>query len=557
MSRSGCPGRLQQNKTAARIAAFGTLLDLEDPSPRKGGSWLYGAWVANARLLRELLREGLAQALDYFAPTGRVRSTNVLGRRCRELPFTDFAAESRARPYDLLLAFFGWNSGVPSVRARYLPRASLVQVVHSMHYERTLWDLGCHLIWELFEPYDAIVCSSPTAVRTLQNMLAHWEEQSLPLRGRRVTFPGRIVQIPLGTDLPAEMPQRAAARAQLGWDLEERTILVVGRLSSFDKMDCAVLLPVLRNLLGKSRRPLRLVIAGEDSRGEARRLRQVAGGLGLSEHLRVYSNIRYDTRSQLYAAADVFLSLADHIQETFGLTILEAMAHGLPVVASDWGGYRDLVDPGRTGFLVPTLWGGRVGDYGAVASIDSMTSAYCLARRTAVDVAAAESFLLELVRNDHLASVMGRAGRRRIRQRYTWTHVIAQYQSLWSELAELRRRAPSAPRTAVPPRGHDYWRLFGHYPTRRLALSDHVSARMSVREALHTNPVFLLSVEEEQLAIRTILRVLAGQPQTVESCVDCVSESLSLPREKVEDHLLLAAKYGLVELRPQQSPAGP
>ena len=53
------------------------------------------------------------------------------------------------------------------------------------------------------------------------------------------------------------------------------------------------------------------------------------------------------------AAADIFCSPADNLQETFGLSVLEAMASSLPVVASDWNGYRDLVVHGSTGFLVP------------------------------------------------------------------------------------------------------------------------------------------------------------------------------------------------------------
>ena len=61
-----------------------------------------------------------------------------------------------------------------------------------------------------------------------------------------------------------------------------------------------------------------------------------------------------EARFGVWRAADLAVSLADNLQETFGLVVVEAMACGLPVVASDWDGYRDLVDPGVTGLLVPT-----------------------------------------------------------------------------------------------------------------------------------------------------------------------------------------------------------
>ena len=66
---------------------------------------------------------------------------------------------------------------------------------------------------------------------------------------------------------------------------------------------------------------------------------------------------------RLWAGSDIFLSLVDNIQETFGITPLEAMAAGLPVVASDRGGYRATIRDGVEGFLVPTL-GGPAGDLG-------------------------------------------------------------------------------------------------------------------------------------------------------------------------------------------------
>ena len=58
--------------------------------------------------------------------------------------------------------------------------------------------------------------------------------------------------------------------------------------------------------------------------------------------------------AQVGSVRDIFCSLSDNIQETFGITPIEAMSAGLPVVVSDWDGYRDTVRDGIDGFRVPT-----------------------------------------------------------------------------------------------------------------------------------------------------------------------------------------------------------
>ena len=63
-----------------------------------------------------------------------------------------------------------------------------------------------------------------------------------------------------------------------------------------------------------------------------------------------------ELKRQALSSADIALSLVDNTQETFGLAVAEAMAAGLPVVASNWNGYRDLVRHGVDGYLVPTRW---------------------------------------------------------------------------------------------------------------------------------------------------------------------------------------------------------
>ena len=56
------------------------------------------------------------------------------------------------------------------------------------------------------------------------------------------------------------------------------------------------------------------------------------------------------TKMRCWASADIFCSLSDNIQETYGIAPVEAMAAALPAVISDWDGYKDTVRDGKDGF---------------------------------------------------------------------------------------------------------------------------------------------------------------------------------------------------------------
>src|SRR5690606_20256558 len=144
-------------------------------------------------------------------------------------------------------------------------------------------------------------------------------------------------------------------------------------------------------------------------------------------------------RPKTWAAADIFVSLSDNIQETFGLTPIEAMAAALPVVVTDWDGYRDTVRHAVDGFRLP-VWAPAAGSGAALAA--GMESSvinydhYCwsAAAATAVEIEPVAEALSALVADPGLRRTMGLSGRARARERFDWAVVFRQYQALWIEL---------------------------------------------------------------------------------------------------------------------------
>jgi hypothetical protein len=172
------------------------------------------------------------------------------------------------------------------------------------------------------------------------------------------------------------------------------------------------------------------------------------GGRAFAPGVRVsiVDGSRPETRFAVWQAADLFTSLSDNLQETFGLTVIEAMACGLPVVASDWDGYRDLVAPGETGFLVPTaMVHGATADitsrlvFGEIAYDQFMAETN---QAVAVDLYAAAEAYTRLIGDAALRQSMGAAGRKRVLERFTWAHVVTAYQDLWR--AQDRERQAQA-----------------------------------------------------------------------------------------------------------------
>ena len=162
--------------------------------------------------------------------------------------------------------------------------------------------------------------------------------------------PERIAVIPLGVDLEQFQPRdRAAARAALEFPAEERLLIAVGRIEPLKGFD--ILVRALAEMTERER--VRLLVIGGDERAapELARLRAIAEEVGVADRVRFPGSIPHQRLAVYYNAADVVV--IPSFSESFGLVALEAMASGVPVVASRVGGLTVTVADGRTGYLVP------------------------------------------------------------------------------------------------------------------------------------------------------------------------------------------------------------
>ena len=157
--------------------------------------------------------------------------------------------------------------------------------------------------------------------------------------------PARQILLPHGVRIPAELPSRilGADRAALGLPPDRQVVLSVGLLdTAIKRMDT-----LIREIAAlPSPRPFLVLLGAEN--GETDAVRQLAAEL-LGNANVLIRTVRPDDVSQYYRAADVF-TLAS-LREGFGLAYVEALAHGLPVVAHDTevtryllGAYGTLVD---------------------------------------------------------------------------------------------------------------------------------------------------------------------------------------------------------------------
>ncbi|HEV3038231.1 MAG TPA: glycosyltransferase family 4 protein [Candidatus Angelobacter sp.] len=388
-------------------------------------------------------------------------------------------------------------------------------LTHGFSLHSMLYDGFLRLLLEGTYPCDSLICTSRASKAAMANILDHVAEQFNRKFRTNIKYSGRLDQIPLCVDTEKFHPlDKAALRKQLKLPKEAIILLYMGYVSAL-KADLLPLLHVFRRLIKQNpKRQLLLMIAGTRDALYAKTLEDYIRQFSLSKHVRLMDSPSDKTKYALTAAADVFVSPGDSVQESFGITPIEAMACGIPQVVADWDGYRDTVSHGETGFLVPTYWTKCDSDLANTGNLLGWEFDHlALGQSVAIDVEALQSYLQILIENEQLRQSMAERSRKRAEALFSFPAVARRYEELWSELAPLARGLGLA-KTAISFDSTSYFQCF----------KSHASSALTDDSCLNLTP---LGHDVSEADLRSLVHPRVSSVKTIDfELVRCALDGL-------------------------------
>lgn len=433
--------------------------------PKKEG--LLGINIANDRFIQSLVRYSTFDELHFF-----------FIERHFEFRFREAYADAIAQ-FDGVLHFFA-REDLPEqlqkndytvfhfsdqlvhahdfsyIRNRY-GNVPITAFIHSLSYCSSLSSYGRFHLGG-FSSHDAILCSSTPGKEVLEQQL----KETARKQARDCTPIQRIV-VPLGMEDIAISVPKNKVRTKLNIPKEARVALCMGRFSDYDKMD---LVPLLQAMRAMPENAILILAGNVQSEDYFSMLKLWIQALKIQNKVRIYQSPSEGLKKGLFRAADFFVSIADNPQETFGLSLLEGMSAGLPLLVSDYNGYKELCTD-DVGVRIPTSWVKTPSMSTLSPILDAGRLHRQLAQSLALDNAALRRSLLSFFTDNELCIRLGQAARKRFLSLYHSPVVIAKLEEVWDQL----KKDYVPPERTESIMEMDYFGAFAHYPTHWLSPS--------------------------------------------------------------------------------------
>ena len=276
-----------------------------------------------------------------------------------------------------------------------------------VHYKNRL--LGGGPRGALFEAYEHSV--APTLIRAADRVLVLSEDhaRSVPyLRRALERTPERLIEMPNGVDTEVFSPgaDSTGLRERLGigsGDVAAAFVATLDRAHHFKRLDLAI-----AALARAGSENVHLIVAGGGELLEG--FRAAAADAGVGGRVHFLGRVPHAELPDVLRACDLFM-LTTEPPESFGIVLIEALACGLPAIATDYPGVRAVIDDGETGYLVPAA------DADAVAlTLDRVVALGPEGR-----------------------SAIGAKGRQRCEQRWAWPALLDRMDDAYAQAIAARR----------------------------------------------------------------------------------------------------------------------
>ena len=222
----------------------------------------------------------------------------------------------------------------------------------------------------------------------------------------RLYYPGEYAIIPNGVDVERFRPDLAPFGE---WrDRDRVNLLFVGRLDP--RKGLQHLLAAMPEVIARTRGRARLLIVGDSY---LRLQLQARVPAALRAHIRFLGHVPSADLPRWVATGDIFVSPASG-NESFGIVLLEAMAAGRPVVATDIPGYRSVIQPGENAEAIPP------GDVASLARV-----------------------LVRLIEDPARRAELARRGRARALE-FAWPRVTDRIEAVYRETLERKTTVTTA-----------------------------------------------------------------------------------------------------------------
>lgn len=312
-------------------------------------------------------------------------------------------------------------------------------------------------------------------------------------------------------------------RQKHGVPPEKMVISLISRINPYTKMDVTPFLFQMKQAL--QRHPnIHVLIVGEvQNLGYFKQLEFFVKTNQLEDNVQFITQVAHDTIHEYYQLTDIYVSLTDNISESFGLTVIEAMACGNPVIISDCAGYQSLnIQHGEDGFVVPTISAetkldlllntGSTAGFGD-ASIQSVACDYTVLHE-AIDM---------LISNPTLRQQCGQKARKKVEVLFSISKMVGAYIDIFNKV--LAKKDTTSPRFPDLPI-RDVSQLFLHGVTHILNANDILEITPYGKAIIQNQEPFLAFEKhlEQYDLISAVLTRLFQKPHSMEALYESISE---------------------------------